>query len=42
MIAYSDPRIIEWTFQDVGVNLRFMEHIRDMDAEPIAGLSRDN
>jgi hypothetical protein len=42
MLTCSNPRIVEQSFQDVGVKFRFMEHIRDMDAKLIAGLSCDN
>jgi hypothetical protein len=42
MIAFSNPRIVEQAFQDVGKNFHYMTHVRDLDAELIAGLSRDN
>jgi hypothetical protein len=42
MLAFSDPRIVEQAFQDIGQNLHLMDHVCEMDAELIRGLSRDN
>jgi hypothetical protein len=42
MIAFSNPHIVEQAWQDVGRNFQFVDHIYDLDAKLIEGLSPVN